>query len=144
MSSRIKTIEDLMKVSGTAAAELKKPQKPKKSKPSKPSKPPKKPIKPKPTKKVDELYVPEIPAHLDIEGLKNTPMVVHGRHKAMSRKQIVKKIEEAPAREKKFSKIYYDGVAEGENNYGYLVVSINVKREAAMLKKYLEELEYEG
>lgn len=144
MSSRIETIEDLMKVSGTAAAELQKPQKPKKPKPSKPSKPPKAPIKPKPTKKVDGPYVPVIPAHIDIEGLKNTPMVVHGRHKAMTRKQIVKKIEEAPDRAEKFSKFYYDGVDEGENNYGYLIVSVNVKREAEMLKKYLEELEHEG
>lgn len=141
MSSRIETIEDLMKVSGTAAAELKKLQKPKKSKKPKPSKPPK---KPKPTKKIDGPYVPVIPAHIDIDGLKKTPMVVHGRHKAMTRKQIVKKIKEAPAREKKFSKFYYDGVAEGENNYGYLIVSVNVKREAEMLKKYLEELEHEG
>lgn len=150
MSSRIETIEDLMKISGTAAAELKKPQKPKKPKPSKPakpakpSKPPKKPKKPKPPKKIDEPYVPVIPSHIDIEGLKNTPMVVHGRHKALSKKQIVKKIKEAPAREEKFSKVYYDGVAEGENNYGYLIVSINVKREATMLKKYLEELDHEG
>lgn len=141
MSSRIKTIEDLMKVSGTAAAELKKsqkPQKPKKPKLSKPSK------KPKPTKKIDEPYVPVIPAHIDIEGLRNTPMVVHGRHRAMTRKQIIKKIEEAPAREKRFSKVYYDGVAEGHNNYGYLIVSVNVKREAEMLKKYLEGLERES
>ena len=144
MSSRIETIEDLMKVSGTAAAELKKPQKPKKPKKPKPSKSPKKPKKPKPTKKIDELYVPVIPAHIDIEGLKKTPMVVHGYHRAMTRKKIIKKIEEAPAREKKFSKFYYDGVAEGENNYGYLIVSVNVKREAKMLKKYLEELEHEG
>lgn len=141
MSSRIKTIEDLMKVSGTAAAELKKLQKPKKSKKPKSSK---KPKKPKPTKKIDGPYVPVIPAHIDIEGLKNTPMIVHGRHRAMTRKQIVKKIEEAPAREKKFSKFYYDGVTKGENNYGYLIVSVNVKREAEMLKKYLEELEHEG
>ena len=138
MSSRIETIEDLMKVSGTAAAELKKPKKPK------PSKSPKKSKKPKPTKKIDEPYVPVIPTHIDIEGLKKTLMVVHGRHRAMTRKQIVKKIEEAPSREKKFSKFYYDGVAEGENNYGYLIVSVNVKREAEMLKKYLEELEHEG
>ena len=141
MSSRIETIEDLMEISGTAAAELQKPQKSKKPKPSKPSKPPK---KPKPTKKIDGPYVPVIPAHIDIEGLKSTPMVVHGRHRAMTTKQIVKKIEEAPAREKKFSKFYYDGVAEGENNYGYLIVSVNVKREAEMLKKYLEELEHES
>lgn len=147
MSSRIETIEDLMRVSGTAAAELKKPQKPKKpTKPKKPkpSKPPKAPIKPKPTKKIDQLYVPEIPTHIDIEGLRNTPMVVHGRHRAMSRKQIIKKIEEAPAREEKFSKYYYDGVAQRENNYGYLIVSVNVKREAEMLKIYLEELENES
>lgn len=141
MSSRIETIEDLMKVSGTAAAELTKSVKPKLSKPAKPSKTPK---KPKPTKKIDEPYVPEIPAHIDIEGLKNTPMVVHGRHRAMTRKQIVKKIKEAPARSEKFSRFYYDGVAEGHNNYGYLIVSVNVKREAEMLKKYLEELENEG
>ncbi|KKN08982.1 hypothetical protein LCGC14_1051030 [marine sediment metagenome] len=138
MSSRIETIEDLMKVSGTAAAELKKPQKPKKPKKPKPFK------KPKSTKKIDEPYVPMIPAHIDIEGLKKTPMVVHGYHRAMTRKQIIKKIKEAPAREKKFSKFYYDGVDEGHNNYGYLIVSVNVKREAEMLKKYLEELEHEG
>lgn len=144
MSSRIETIEDLMKVSGTAAAELKKPQKPKKPKKPKPSKPSKPPKKPKPTKKIDGPYVPVIPARIDIEGLKDTPMVVHGRHRAMSKKQIAKKISEAPAQEKKFSKFYYDGVAEGENNYGYLVVAINVKREAEMLKKYLEELEHES
>lgn len=141
MSSRIETIEDLMKVSGTAAAELKKSQKPTKPKPSKP---PKAPIKPKPTKKVDEPYVPVISVHIDIEDLKNTSMVVHGRHRTMTRKQIVKKIEEAPARAEKFSKFYYDGIDEGENNYGYLIVSVNVKREAEMLKKYLEELEHEG
>jgi len=144
MSSRIETIEDLMEISGTAAAELKKPKKPKKPKPSKPPKKPKAPTKPKPTKKTDESYVPVIPARIDIEDLKNTPMVVHGYHRAMSKKQIVKIIEEAPAREKKFSKIYYDGVAEGENSYGYLIVAINTKREAEMLKNYLEELEYES
>jgi len=141
MSSRIETIEDLMQVSGTAAAELTKSKKPGLSKPAKPSKTSKKPKSPK---KIDQLYVPEIPAHIDIEGLKNTPMVVHGRHRAMTRKQIVKKIEEAPARAEKFSKFYYDGVDEGHNNYGYLIVSVNVKREAEMLKKYLEELENEG
>jgi len=139
MSSRIETIEDLMEISGTAAAELKKPKKPKN-----PTKVSKVSVKSKPTKKIDGPYVPVIPAHIDIEGLKNTPMVVHGRHKAMTRKQIVKKIKESPAREKKFSKFYYDGVDEGENNYGYLIVSVNVKREAEMLKKYLEELEYES
>ncbi len=103
MSSRIETIEDLMKVSGTAAAELKKPQKPqkpKKPKPSKPSKPSKPPKKPKPTKKIDGPYVPVIPAHIDIEGLIDTPLVVHGRHRAMTPKQIAKKIKESPAREK--------------------------------------------
>ena len=147
MSSRIKTIEDLMKVSGTAAAELKKPQKPqkpKKPKKPKPSKPPKAPIKPKPTKKIDGPYVPVIPAHIDIEGLRNTPMVVHGHHRALSRKQIIKKIEEAPAREEKFSKFYYDGVAQRENNYGYLIAAVNTKREAEMLEKYLKELEHES
>ena len=144
MSSRIETIEDLMEVSGTAAAELTKSVKPKLSKPSKPAKPAKTLKKSKPTKKIDGPYVPVIPAHIDIEGLKNTPMVVHGRHRAMTRKQIVKKIEEAPARAKTFSGFYYDGVAEGDNNYGYLIVSVNVKREAEMLKKYLEELEYES
>lgn len=142
MSSRIETIEDLMEVSGTAAAELKKSKK--LSKKLKKPKLSEKLKKPKPIKKIDGLYVPVIPAHIDIDGLKKTPMVVHGRHKAMTRKQIVKKIKEAPAREKKFSKFYYDGVAEGENNYGYLIVSVNVKREAEMLKKYLEELEHES
>ena len=46
MSSRIETIEDLMKVSGTAAAELTKSVKPKPAKPAKILK------KPKPTKKI--------------------------------------------------------------------------------------------
>lgn len=142
MSSRIETIEDLMKISGTAAAELKKPKKPKpstkKPKLSKPSK------KSKPTKKTDEPYVPVIPSRIDIDGLKNTPMVVHGYHRAMPREEIIKKIEEAPAREQMFSKFYYDGVANRENNYGYLIASINTKREAEMLKKYLEGLECEG
>lgn len=143
MSSRIETIDDLIKVSSTAAAELIKPIKPKKPKPSKPTKSPKVPKKPKPTKRIDRSCVSMIPTHLDLEGLKNIPMEVRGYHKEMTREQIVKKIKEALVREKKFSKIYQNSIANNENNYGYLIVSINIKREAEMLKNYLEELDHE-
>lgn len=150
MVKKIRTIEDLMEISGTAAANLggRKSLKNQPSQPSKPSKPSKSPKKPrKSTKTVldevneitdrmptyDELY----PVDFDI--LRETPYPLAQMHRNMDQKEMEKLIASAEERSRKFVEIYENRVGSGDNSRGFKIVSINILREAKALTEYLQQ-----
>ena len=147
MTKKIRTLEDLKDISGTAAAEL--GLKTSKTKPVSTNKPTKKSTQIieeiEPTKKSTKIieeddYGPPKPPKVNLDQLKDEPYPLRDFHRNLNIDEIKKMIDEAPARAAKWEKVYQDRVASGDNSIGYMIVSINTLREAESLKKYLNQL----
>jgi len=150
MVKKIETIDDLIEVSGTAAAQLGGGRRPKpeatppSSKPSPDAKLPRKTRRPTTTildevNKVssrmptqNELYP------VDFDDLLEEPLALSNIHRKMSSEEAEKLIASAATRSKQYADIYDCRMAQGDSSRGFKIVSINILREAKALRKYLE------
>lgn len=165
MSKRITSLEDLAKIAGAElgkkqidseierlAAEdgsVKKPCKPILVTSKKLTKS-KKPSKSKTSDTVDRpLYnafetrtIDQGPYGLtNIDDARAEPNPINGYTRTLKKKDLPKKIEDQKARIKLFTDIYLEGIKRGENNTGYVWVTIGIARDIERMEKWLVELE---
>ena len=87
-------------------------------------------------------YIEHYPYALtQLDDMRNQPNPINSHTRTHKQEDLPGLIVKELADVIKYRKIYEDGLARGENNTGYVSVSIFAEREAARMEAYLTELE---